>query len=303
MRRIRTDAVWLAIACLIGSALFVVGCGSDDPVALTLEAGDFVRTVRTDEGERSFFVHVPPGLQPERLVPLIVVFHGAGQTPAGVREMARFDPEADRRGFVVVYPEGRERTWRVVGSDRDRDFLTTVVERVSADLPVDPARVFAVGISQGALMTHRMGCSASSPYVAIASVAASVSRFFDNCPGKGPVPALFFLGSEDPIYPWDEGAAAALGHYGGVGSAASWAARIGCTGTPEHTVLPPGADDGVTVEHWSYSGCPRGTVELYGMFGGGHTWPGSAQPASSALGRNTQDIDASSLILDFLLAL
>ena len=220
-----------------------------------------------------------------------------------MRAVSRFDDAADQLGFLTVYPEGLENTWRVVGSDRDRDFITEVIERVRADLPVDPGRIYAAGISQGALMTHRLGCSTFSPVSAIASLAASVSKFFDNCPGKGPVPAIFFIGSADPIYPWDEQSAASLGHYGGVGSAASWAEKIGCVGDSIHTVLPEGEDDGVQVEHWSFGGCPRGSVELYGMIGGGHTWPGSPLSASPVLGPNTQDIDASALIVEFLLGL
>ena len=151
------------------SFLVFAGCEEDAPTSLTIDAGDQLGSVDTDEGARTFYLHVPPGLSASDPVPLLVVLHGAGGTARGVRAVARFDEAADENGFLTVYPEGLANTWRVVGSDRDRDFITAVIEQVRRDLPVDPARVYAAGISQGALMTHRLGCSTFSPVSAIAS--------------------------------------------------------------------------------------------------------------------------------------
>lgn len=250
-----------------------------------------------EEGDREYWVFVPTGLDRDTPVPLVVAIHGAGGDALGMRTLTGLNEHAESRKFIVVYPEGLENTWRVVGSNRDSDFLNAVVDRVSQDLPVDPRRVLATGMSQGALMSHRLGCT-ERPFQAIAAVAASVSMLFENCPHPDPVPALFVLGSEDAIFPYEEEPANLLGHWGALGGAAFWADRIGCTMPPVHDTLPDIAPDGLITERVVYGGCPRGDVRLYGVLGGGHTWPGSDR-LSPVLGPVTLDWDATTTILDW----
>lgn len=280
----------------------VIACS--DPVEttqLTFEPGDVLATLATDEGAREFWLHIPPGLESSAAVPLVVAIHGAGGTPEGLKAAMGFDAEARSRGFIVAYPRGLERTWRVVGSQKDVDFLSGMVEQIAGSFPVDRNRVFAVGISQGALMTHRLGCTEAA-FKGIGSVAASVSMLFENCTHPDPVPALFILGTADPIYPFDEAASNLLGHWGGVGGAEFWASRIGCTAEAVVSDVPDRASDGMTTRLWTYAGCPRGEVRLYGIEGGGHTWPG-VDFGTSPLGPTTLDFDATPTMLDFLLGL
>ncbi len=280
----------------------LIGCSdATEPTSLTPAAGDVLATIPTNEGVREYWVHIPPGLEPATPVPLVVALHGAGGTPEGLKQSTGFDEQADRRGFVVVYPRGLDRTWRVVGSEKDVDFLNAMVEQIASDLSIDRTRVFAAGISQGALMTHRLGCT-EELFKAIASIAASVSMFFENCTHPDPVPALFILGTADPIYPFDEASGNALGHWGGVGGAEFWARRIGCTGAPVMQDLPDIADDGMTTTLWTYGGCPRGEIRLYGVNGGGHTWPGLGA-GNTPLGPVTLDFNATPTLLDFLLGI
>ncbi|MFT5432368.1 MAG: polyhydroxybutyrate depolymerase [Myxococcota bacterium] len=291
-----TPALWLALSVVVGCSDAV------SPAPFSLDPGDVLAAVTTDEGTREYWVHVPPGLSATEPVPLVVALHGAGQSAEQMRGLTGFDHEADRRGFIVAYPKGRDLTWRVVGSQKDVDFLSAMVEDIASGLPVDRSRVFAAGLSQGALMTHRIGCTEES-FAAIASVAASLSMLFENCTHPDPVPALFVLGTADPIFAFDEPGANAQGHWGGVGGAAFWAQRIGCTAPVVTAQVPDTASDGLTTTLWTYGGCPRGEVRLYGIEGGGHTWPGVAPAGSGALGPVTLDFDASLTILDFFLGL
>lgn len=291
-----TSLVWLALSAFVGCSDAVA------PTQFSLDPGDVMAEVTTDEGTREYWVHIPPGLSATEPVPLLVALHGASQTAEQMRALTGFDIEADRRGFVVAYPKGRELTWRVVGSQRDVDFLGAMVEAIASSLPIDRSRVFAAGLSQGALMTHRLGCTEES-FKAVASVAASVSMWFANCGHPDPVPALFILGTADPIFAFDEPGANAQGHWGGVKGAEFWAERIGCTAPVVTVQVPDTAADGLTTTLWTYAGCPRGEVRLYGVEGGGHTWPGVAPSGSGGLGPVTLDFDASLTILDFFLGI
>jgi polyhydroxybutyrate depolymerase len=54
------------------------------------------------------------------------------------------------------------------------------------------------------------------------------------------------------------------------------------------------------VEHVTWPRCPKtGTVELYRVLGGGHTWPGAIAIQSDRLGETTESTSATQLILDF----
>jgi polyhydroxybutyrate depolymerase len=57
------------------------------------------------------------------------------------------------------------------------------------------------------------------------------------------------------------------------------------------------------VQHVAYPHCPaNGTVELYRVVGGGHTWPGAIPVNPSRLGSTTESIDATTLMLRFFAA-
>src|SRR4029450_5872182 len=54
--------------------------------------------------QRSYRVHVPPGL--EQPAGLVINLHGAGMTSGAQAAMTTYDAVADQHGFVVAYPEG-----------------------------------------------------------------------------------------------------------------------------------------------------------------------------------------------------
>src|SRR5271155_2057196 len=57
---------------------------------------------------RRYFVHAPPSNDSKPL-PLVLVLHGATQSPENVEEMSGMSAAADREGFLAVYPRGTGR--------------------------------------------------------------------------------------------------------------------------------------------------------------------------------------------------
>ena len=122
--------------------------------------------------------------------------------------------------------------------------------------------------------------------------------------GAPRVSVLAFHGTADPIVPYQGGdyfAGAAAGRTPGRAqalpvddAAAAWAAFDGCGTPPTPTWVA--AD----VQHLVWPDCPaNGTVELYRIVGGGHTWPGSVPVRATRLGSTTPSISATALMLDF----
>jgi polyhydroxybutyrate depolymerase len=91
-------------------------------------------------------------------------------------------------------------------------------------------------------------------------------------------------------------------------SFAFWLQRNQCSSDPaaiESEMLPDiASDDNSTVGHLALRNCANATeVHLYGIQGGGHTWPGRYFDVDIALGALNRDIDASAVIIDWLAGL
>ena len=116
-------------------------------------------------------LYLPKGSSLSKPVPLVISLHGAGHWGAAQREITRWDAVADREGFVVVYPSGGTgsgpRVWRAVtdgpAPTQDVVFISDLIDKLSADYNIDPARIYANGVSNGAGMSLRMAELVSNP--------------------------------------------------------------------------------------------------------------------------------------------
>ena len=85
------------------------------PRASAVPAGDFPDGLAFGGLQRSYLVHVPPGL--EQPTGLVINLHGAGMTGGAQAAMTNYNAVADQHGFVVVVsrrhrPQLGRRTWR-----------------------------------------------------------------------------------------------------------------------------------------------------------------------------------------------
>jgi polyhydroxybutyrate depolymerase len=228
--------------------------------------------------ERTFRVHRPAGLGRERAVPLVVMLHGGFGTGAQAERSYGWDAAADRHGFVVVYPDGVRRSWNagsccgaaLRNSVDDVGFLSTVIERVTAQEHIDRTRIAITGISNGAMMAYRMACDATLSLRAIGSVAGSMVT---PCSHPQRTSVMEIHGLADHTLPFA----------GGKGEGPSgvitppvrdvvnrWRVIDGC-GAPRVATT-----NGVTTEA---SACAdRRSVTLETIAGAGHQWPGGVPP-------------------------
>jgi len=310
--------------------LVAVGCGRDCERAGLTTPGETRCRV---EGwpDREVVVYTPAGWDGETPLPLVIARHGHSGTGAGFNRSTCEDGEtgtancmdtvADDEGFAVAYPDGTgtflgfSRSWnagggeggfRCVGDPACADGVDDVAydddlfELLSTLLPIDPTRVYATGMSNGAAMSHRLACERPERYAAIVTVAgANEATASPGCTPDLPTPVLHIHGSADPCWGYD-GAVGEVcsgkgnGDFVGVdASMSAWAAINGCTGDPTVAALPDAADDGLTSALSTWPGCAADT-ELLRVEGGGHTWPGGWQYlAEDTIGPVTTDFSAS----------
>jgi polyhydroxybutyrate depolymerase len=185
-----------------------------------------------------------------------------------------------------------------------------VIDAVAALTPVDDARIFVAGFSNGAMMAHQLACQAGDRVAAAAFVAGTPGiASLRASRAVRPVPVIAFHGTADRIIPYQGGPVSGLLPGRRRGRAASvadlkrfWLDANSCSGPPRLTTLPPGAD-GTWVVREAYTGAASADVDFYAIVVGGHTWPGGKQLLPrQVIGNTNRDINASELIWRFFAA-
>ena len=274
-----------------------------------LAPGDHIRSLAIGDRARSYSVHIPPSYNPGKPTPVVLALHAAAMNGAAMARFCGLNETADRSGFVVVYPNGTGSTpfflyWDAGGvrgrpSD-DVGYVAKLLDDLATVVHVDPRRVYATGMSNGAMMCYRLAAELSDRIAAIAPVAGTMA--IEACHPRRPVPVLHFHGTKDGLVLFggpDERIPKNLKFLSVDASIRAWAQADGCPETPEVFEVPDLAEDGTRVLRKSY-GPGRGGSEviLYIIEGGGHTWPGR-EPRLRYLGRSTRDIAANDLIWEF----
>jgi polyhydroxybutyrate depolymerase len=271
-----------------GSAPVTSSSGCGKALGANLAVGKTTtRTVASGGSNRSYLVHVPATYDSGRPAPVVLNFHGFFSNPEKQNAASAFEAMSDREGFILVTPDGGI-GWRFMQSARDANtaFVRDVVASVSADLCVDPKRIFATGKSQGGFMSSWLACVAPDVVAAV----APVSGMYEPTEGCSPIPIMEFHGTADSTIPFGGGHVLVLGNYpGAVAVMEKWAHLNRCAGTPETVQLTP------HVKRVTYGGCTAATIQF--ITDAGHTWPGT----SIHEGDNSPpaDLAASELIWDF----
>ena len=257
--------------------------------------------------EREYLLHVPASYDASRKTPLVISLHGAGLWGAAQRDISGWNAVADSAGFIVVYPDGLRRgvrVWESMDADGgtiDVQFIADLIDTLSVRYNIDPARVYANGLSNGGGMSWMLACALPSRIAAVGLVGPALFLPFDWCPDSAVVPAVLFHGTADNQARYRGGTSwVAKQPFQHIPSfMAGWARHNGCAASPREGRVAP------DVVRREYVDCARrADVVLYTIEGGGHTWPGGDTRVSPEwfVGRTTRSIDASRIMWDFFRA-
>ncbi|MEX0644857.1 MAG: PHB depolymerase family esterase [Parvularculaceae bacterium] len=296
----RTTAVWI-IGLILGAAFSgAAAAAGEERVALS-----------HDGVERSYLIYAPPAKNGAAR-PIVIVLHGGGGNAENAVRMTGFTEKARAEGFIAVYPNGTGRfrnalfTWNaghccssaMRGDIDDVGFIAAVIDDVASRFGGDPNRVYATGMSNGAMMAHRLGRDLSDKIAAIAPVVGGL--FGDEKEPPRAVAAIIINGALDKSIPeaggetggrfqdaWDGSALAPAEHQGDF-----WAGANGCAPSPRKET--PTAN----VILWRYD-CPEGGEVLrYMVEDNGHAWPGGEKGGRRG-DQPSASLDATDVIWDF----
>lgn len=264
---------------------------------------------------RSYALFVPPDHNPDTgKLPLVIALHAFMDSAEGMRRLTGLDAVAGRERFLVAYPNGRWRHWRVqarqqAGVEEDIRFIDGLIARLVETRGADPHRVYLTGASNGAMMAHLLACAIPGKVAAIAPCYGTLTRAAaERAETPLPMPVLMMHGTDDPIVRWGGGDDTWYGQpgYDSVEkTVAFWVERNGCETASKTAALPDTApEDGAIAREIRHRQCLAGAeVILIRIEGGGHTWPGSDfNPAGETVGTVCQDFNASQRIWRFFQA-
>lgn len=266
--------------------------------------------------ERNYRLYIPDNIQKAKRVPLVIVLHGGGGNGAAAEKMSGFSKLARQEGFIAVYPNGngifkdKFLTWNVrhcckyamrKNSD-DVGFINALIDHLINNYPVDERAIYVTGMSNGAMLTHRLGIELQGKIAAIASVSGGL--FGDeviNGRKNYAMPALMLNGVKDTSFPFNGGQSQGLFPKAWDGTPLMsvlyqmqfWGQVNSCN----PAIMQQEINNG-TVTRYNMS-CPKNQdVVLYAVNNGGHTWFGGKKGFRLA-DPESHDIDATKVIWGF----
>jgi len=202
---------------------------AQEPVDCVTRAGAYepganCRVIDVDGGPREFIVYVPERPAAATGRPVVIMFHGTSGDGAQYLRISGWREQADATGLVAIFPTGlryrslesgrRVTKWNDGGlrakvdlEERpsgypddapmpadDVGFVDAMLADVRARLPLDAARVYASGFSNGAGFTARLGVERSGVFAAAGFSAGGLDRV--HVPDR-PIPMALTLGTRD----------------------------------------------------------------------------------------------------------
>jgi polyhydroxybutyrate depolymerase len=269
----------------------------------------------THDGQtRTYMVYIPTIyiVQKPQSVPLVIVLHGGGGNAKEAARVTGFSQKANMEGFIVVYPNGTSLvgksiflTWNagnccgyaLENNIDDVGFIRALIEKLEKELPIDPKRIYATGISNGAMLSYRLGCELSGRIAAIGPVAGALN--IPDCKPDHPVSVVIFHGINDEH----------VRYYGGKSSKMAdgreradkpvsyavsfWTKHNQCAATPQTE------EKGRIIKNLYTGGLSGTEVLLYSIKGEGHTWPGGNKMKHIGADEPVYSVPATDLIWKF----
>ncbi len=277
-------------------------------------------TVPTPDGPRGYLL-ARPGAAASGLRPLVLLLHGHGQSAERALGLAGnaaplgvWLAVSEREGIVVAALEGERgddgrRGWNDCRADSpiiprtdDVAFVRAVVRRLLREAAVDPARVYAMGMSNGGFMAFRLALELDPQPAAVAVIGASMAAKSACAALARPVSVLLVVGTEDPLVPYGGGEVRLLLRRRGSvlpveEALAAWRRVDRAEGPPVVEALPHlgGASDPTRAVRtvWGVPGSHQ--VAFVRVEGGGHLEPSVSQRygwlVRQVLGRQNHDLE------------
>lgn len=264
---------------------------------------------------RTYQLVIPPNLSINS--PLVIALHGFSGNAKTIEKISQLSILAIKENFFVAFPNGFGLPGNLVfswnagfccanaqtqGSD-DVGFIRSLIEYLSSEYPIDDKKIFVTGISNGAMMTHRIGIELGPMLAGIIPIAGAIGTVHPN-PfqfeiSKYPLDVIIIHGLKDNFIPYngDKGVTSDPNQFFPVkDQLAYWAIVNQCDPNP----LIEELSDGQVIKETYTSEITYKKVIFYLIKEGTHTWPGGIKGLPAAGEPVPKEVlDASQIIINF----
>ena len=184
-------------------------------------------TITVDGKTRKYWLYVPATLEGHKNVPVVFSLHGRyGNDDPNDPGKPVFTSLAKEKGFIVVYPQGRNggseqdrndypgdwhnafgngTGWEATGKENaDTKFIKAIVDEIktiynsNCNISVDPKKFYLCGFSMGGMMTYACAKVLNGTFAAYGSCGGfPLNEFHLNLATKQPIPFIHMHGSSD----------------------------------------------------------------------------------------------------------
>ena len=224
-----------ALICPVGASKLTIQNTSSSDISLakiiySSEKGiNEEREITVDGKERRYWLYVPASVAGKTDVPVVFSLHGRGNNdkPEDTGKPI-FTSLANEKGFIVVYPQGRNGTkadypddgnwnngfvgttgWEATGKENaDTKFIKALVDQIQSDyktknatnnnISVNPKRFYLCGFSMGGMMTYACAKVLNGTFAAYGSCGGfPLNEFHMNLATENPIPFIHLHGNKD----------------------------------------------------------------------------------------------------------
>ena len=208
-----------------------VGINEERTIGINAE-----RTITVDNKERRYWLYVPASVEGKKNVPVVFSLHGryGNDDPNNQNDILTKDGKpiftslADKEGFIVVYPQGRNggsdqdkkdypgdwynafgngTGWEATGKENaDTKFIKELVNEIktiynsNSNISVDPTKFYLCGFSMGGMMTYACAKVLNGTFAAYGSCSGyPLNEFHMNLATENPIPFIHLHGNSDQI--------------------------------------------------------------------------------------------------------
>jgi len=275
------------------------GCGALD--ATELKVGTSENFVSYAGVPRRYLLHIPDGYRVGTPTSVVLTMHGLASNAAEQMYLTDIARNADLHDYIVIAPEALNGAWSLPTGETspitssEFGYIDKVIADVGSRLCIDPARIYASGMSMGSAMALALACAPERRFAAFGGVGFAFYRAV--CDPTPPAPLIYFHGTADPIVSFEGGLIRGYPTSSVPTVMGDWARHNGCTDEPAVESL---AD--VVLTEWR--DCNQGAaVDFYQINGGGHTWPGAptfvADFIASRFGYTSDTVNATEQMWQF----
>lgn len=157
----------------------------------------------------------------------------------------------------------------------DLAFIEQILDDLEANLCIDRSRVYAMGMSNGGMFVHRLGCDLADRFAAIAPVSGTLARGFNCAPESDTQISIMHIHGRQDNYVDVTGVESSDGYfYTAIDDVmAAWAAPASQGCDADLTPYPTAADGIQGMTCTQNANCTTGAEVVSCWWDAGHDWP------------------------------